>query len=326
MRLGFGLILLLLAGLAQSAEWRRASWDVMGTRAHVEFLAPAETDPVPALKAELERINALLSPWVDDSELARVNRKAADQPVAISGEFYRLLEQAGRFHRLSNGAFDITFASAGHLYDYREKKAPDAEQLKAAARHIDQDKLKLLSDRRVRFAEPGMRIDLGGIAKGHAIDRCIALLRDAGIEDAWLSLGGDSHVLGRRDGRAWQVGIRHPREQGKVALRVPVSDVAVSTSGDYQRSFVRDGERVHHIIEPGTGESAGELASVTVIANRGLEADALSTSIFVLGVKKGLALANRLENVSAVLIDRSGRVHYSDDLAPGEASSSASGR
>ena len=323
MRLGFGLTLLVISCVAQADDWRRASWDVMGTRAHVEFLAPAETDPVPELKAELERLNALLSPWVEDSELAQVNRRAAEEAVTISEEFYRLLEESNRFNELSQGAFDITFASAGHLYDYREKKAPDAEQLEEATQHIAQGKLELLPDRRVRFAESGMRIDLGGIAKGHAIDRCITLLRKAGVEHAWVSLGGDSYVLGRRDGRPWQVGIRHPRNQGEVALRVPVSDVAVSTSGDYQRSFLRDGERIHHIIEPATGQSAGELASVSVIADRALEADALSTAIFVLGVDQGLALANRLDNVSAVLIDRSGQVHYSDDLAPG--SSSAAG-
>jgi thiamine biosynthesis lipoprotein len=172
---------------------------------------------------------------------------------------------------------------------------------------------------RVRFSEPGMRIDLGGIAKGHAIDRCIALLRERGIKHAWMSLGGDSYVLGDRGGRPWHVGIRHPRSREDVALTLPVADVAVSTSGDYERFFIRDGERIHHIINPGTGRSAGELASTTVIAERGVDADALSTSLFVMGIEAGMALANELEDVSAIMIGLDGRVHYSDDLSSGDA-------
>lgn len=311
-------LLFLFPLLSHSAEWKQAAWDVMGTRAQVEYLGVDDHDPVPALKAELERINRLLSPWVEDSELARVNREAADAPVTISSEFFQLLEEAARFHELSDGAFDITFASAGHLYDYRKGKAPDAATLEEATRRIDQNDLELLPGHRVRFATPGMRIDLGGIAKGYAIDRCIALLKESGIEHAWMSLGGDSYVLGDRDGRAWQVGVRHPRSREDVALSLPVADVAVSTSGDYERYFIRDGERVHHIIDPGSGKSADELASVTVIADRGLDADALSTSLFVMGIERGLALANRLENVSAVMIGLDGRVHYSADLSPGD--------
>lgn len=289
----------------------------MGTRAQVEYLAVDQGDPVPALKAELERINLLLSPWVEDSQLARVNREAADRPVTISPEFHQLLEKAAHFHELSGGAFDITFASAGHLYDYRNGEAPDADTLEDATRRIDQNDLMLLPDHRVRFQRQGMRIDLGGIAKGHAIDRCITLLRERGIEHAWMSLGGDSYVLGDRGGRPWQVGIRHPRSREEVALSLPVSDVAVSTSGDYERFFILDGKRVHHIIDPGSGKSAGELASVTVITDRGVDADALSTSLFVMGREKGLALANRLPGVSAIMIDLDGRVHYSADLSPG---------
>jgi thiamine biosynthesis lipoprotein len=299
--------------------WEKAEWKVMGTLASLSYHADSDTvDPVPALKAELERLNAMLSPWVENSELKRVNEHADEQAVEISNEFYRLLQTSAHYHRLTDGAFDISFAGAGHLYDYRAGKAPDQDRLREAADTIDASAIELLPDNRVRFARPGMRIDLGGIAKGHAVDRCIDILRDHGIKQAWMSLGGDSYVLGQHGERAWQVGIRHPRQADKTALSLPVSDVAVSTSGDYQRYFVRDGQRYHHIINPGSGKSAGELASVTIIADTSLEADALSTSVFVLGVDKGLALVNRLDGVSAVLIRLDGSVHYSDDLTPGD--------
>lgn len=313
----FALALIPASATVAAGDWQTADWAVMGTEARVEYRADENTtDPVPALKAELERLNALLSPWVEGSELHRVNEMAAHEPVTISDEFFRLLEDAQDYFELTGGAFDITFASAGHLYDYREGKAPDESSLREARQAINAADLRLLPGNRVRFDRPGMRIDLGGIAKGYAVDRCLAILRDHGIEHAWISLGGDAWVLGQRDGRPWQVGIRHPRAAGQSALTLPVSDVAVSTSGDYERSFVENGQRIHHIINPDTGRSAGELASVTVIAEQGMDADALSTGIFVLGIEKGLALANRLEDVSAILIALDGQVHYSDDLAP----------
>lgn len=309
---------LILPATAVANDWQTANWKVMGTEARVEYRVDEHTsNPVPALKAELERLNALLSPWVEDSELHRVNEKAAREPVAISDEFFSLLEDAQDYFELTGGAFDITFASAGHLYDYRNGKAPDEGRLRDARQVINAANLRLLPENRVRFDRPGMRMDLGGIAKGYAVDRCLAILRDHGVAHAWISLGGDSYVLGQRNGRPWQVGIRHPRDAGQSALSLPVSDVAVSTSGDYERAFVKNGQRIHHIINPDTGRSAGELASVTVIAQQGMDADALSTSIFVLGIEEGLALANRLKDVSAILIALDGQVHYSNDLAPG---------
>jgi thiamine biosynthesis lipoprotein len=159
-----------------------------------------------------------------------------------------------------------------------------------------------------------VQIDLGGIAKGYAIDRAVAILQSHHIDNAYLSLGGDSYVLGQRNDRLWQVGIRHPRDSKAVAITLPLTDIAVSTSGDYERFFVRDGEHIHHILNPRTGKPAGEVMSVTVLAQRGIDADALSTTIFVMGVEQGLALANRLPDVSAIIIDRRGKVHYSEDL------------
>ncbi|MCG8392239.1 MAG: FAD:protein FMN transferase [Pseudomonadales bacterium] len=309
----------LLLSLPLHADWQQHDWDVMGTRASVTLWSEQDATPLfHKLEQEMERLNRLLSPWVESSELARLNREAHHSPQPVSAEFYHLLEQSLAYYQLTDGAFDITFASAGHLYDYREGKAPDAKTLEDATRHIGANRIELLPDNRVRFSDTGTRIDLGGIAKGYAIDRGIALLKDNGIEHAWLSLGGDSYVLGDHRGRPWEVGIQHPRNRQDIAMRLPMADLAMSTSGDYQRYFIQDGRRIHHILSPTTGKSVDGLASVTVLCDNSIDADALSTSVFVLGVEKGLALINRLPDTSAIIIDRDGNVFYSEDLTAPE--------
>jgi thiamine biosynthesis lipoprotein len=159
-----------------------------------------------------------------------------------------------------------------------------------------------------------MRIDLGGFAKGHAVDHCISLLRARGIEHAMVSAGGDSHVLGDRRGRPWQVAIRDPRRESGVVAVLPLQDTAISTSGDYERYFERDGERCHHILDPRTGRSPSALRSVTVLADDGLTAEALSKTVFVLGLERGLALVDSQAGVDAVVVDAQGRLHCSRGL------------
>ncbi len=310
--------LLSLCWLAASAhaDWVQAQWNVMGTRATLEFW-PGEQDSrdtVAQIQAEFDRINGQYSPWREGSELYQANHTATQAPMTVSEEFAQLIETSRHYTTLTDGAFDISFATVGHLYDYRAGIAPDDDTLAHARDGVGMDKVTLDEQRRLRLQHPATRIDLGGIAKGHAIDRAVAILHQAGVRHAYISLGGDSYVLGDRRGRAWQVGIRHPRRDGAVAISLPLEDIAVSTSGDYERFFIRDGEHVHHILSPASGKPAGELVSVTVLAERGIDADALSTSLFVLGREQGLALANRLPGISAILIDRHGEVFYSDDL------------
>ena len=314
MRFASWLLGLLLSAPLQ-ADWHRAEWDSMGTRASVEFFhAGHGADAiVTALQEEFQRLESLLSPWISDSELARFNTLDANERLTISPELETLLRRSRHYWEASAGAFDVTFAGAGHLYDYRAGVAPDAETLSATVINMS---LIGLDARQAWKKDARVRIDLGGIAKGYAIDQAVTLLQQRGVEHAWVSLGGDSYVLGQRGDRPWTIGIRHPRDRDAVALSLPLSNVAVSTSGDYQRYFVRDGEWIHHILDPQTGRSANQLVSVTVVADRSIDADALSTALFVLGVDAGLALANRLPGISAVIIDRHGKVHYSADLSP----------
>ncbi|MCH8543813.1 MAG: FAD:protein FMN transferase [Alcanivorax sp.] len=309
------------SGATERNGWENHSWHVMGTRAELAFwpgTRSAETT-VNAVRAEFERLNALLSPWVETSELYQANAHAARAPVVISEEFAQLIDTSRQYSLLTDNAFDITFATVGHLYDYRAGIAPDDAAIAEARAGQGMDKVVLArtpddETAALSFLHERTRIDLGGIAKGYAIDRAVALLREHGVAHAYISLGGDSYVLGDRRGRLWQVGVRHPRQDDAVAITLPLADVAVSTSGDYERFFIRDGEHVHHILSPESGRPAGALVSVTVLAPRAVDADALSTSLFVLGIEAGLELAETLEDVSAILIDRDGGVHYSQDL------------
>jgi len=290
----------------------------MGTAIAVELRAD---DPnlaergLAAVIGEMHRIDAAMSPHKDDSELSRINREAADGPVRASEEMFGLLQRAVAFSELSGGAFDITYAAAGRLYDYRAGVAPDDAALAQARALIGWRGLVLdAGARTVRFARAGMRIDLGGFAKGHAVDNAIRLLQSLGIEHALVAAGGDSHVIGQRDGRPWTIAIRDPRREDAVVAVLPLVDTAISTSGDYERFFERGGVRHHHLLDPRTGRSPAEVRSVTILADDGLTTEALSKTVFVQGVEAGLALVERLPGVDAVIVDAAGRLHYSSGL------------
>lgn len=318
---GWLLLLVLAAGVAR-AEWLHEEQPIMGTRVAVTLWHEDEAQgeqAIAAVMAEMRRIDAAWNPDNPESELARLNADGAQHAVAVSGEMLEVLAQAKRYGELTEGAFDVTFASVGYLYNYRQGIAPSDALRERALPSIDYRNVMLDTDNRtVRYTRPGIRVDLGGIAKGYAIDRAVALLRESGVAHASISAGGDSYLLGDRRGRPWLVGIKNPRDEAGVALVLPLEDTAFSTSGDYERYFIdpASGERIHHILNPRTGRSVSGVTSVSVLGPRGIDTDALSTSVFVLGVEKGLELLNRLPEVDGVIIDSAGRVHYSDGLSP----------
>ena len=297
----------------------------MGTAIHVELWSDdraAAGRAIDAVIDEMHRIDALMSPYKESSELSLINRDAARRPVVVSEELFDLLARSLEFSELSSGAFDITYAGAGHLYDYRRHVRPTDAQLAAAREAIGYRHLVLdRSTRTVRFARDGVRIDLGGFAKGYAVDNGAAILARHGIRHAVVAAGGDSRMLGDRCGRPWTIGVRDPRREGEVVALLPLQDVAVSTSGDYERYFDDGDERCHHLIDPRTGKSPRTVHSVTVIAPDGLTSEALSKTVFVLGVDKGIRIVESLPEVDAVVVDADGRLHYSAGLLAGGGSS-----
>jgi thiamine biosynthesis lipoprotein len=309
-----------LMAMAAHADWYHREAAIMGTRIAVELWHEDASEAERAIEAvlgEMHRVDALMSHYKPESQLSQINARAALAPVAVDSELASLIERAGKLSALTGGAFDITYASVGYLYDYRAHQKPTDEQIEAGLgavnwRHVVVDP----KDSTVRFTRSGVRIDLGGIAKGYAVDRAIAILESRGVRHASVTAGGDSRIIGDRFGRPWIIGIRHPDDADKVIARIPMIDAAISTSGDYERYFDEDGKRFHHIIDPHTGKSAGELRSVTIIGPDATTTDGLSTSVFVMGPERGIELIERLGDVDAVVVKSDGKVLYSSGLAP----------
>lgn len=314
-----------LYGMSVHGAWYSEQQDIMGTSVSVILWHESEAAAEMAINAvmnEMHRIDATYSPYRETSELSQMNREAGKankgKPFSISAEMGRLLNKGLYYGALSEGAFDITYATLGRFYNYRKKQAPSHAQEKALLSAIDYRSVVLsVNGLSVFYTHPALYIDLGGIAKGFAVDQAVAILQEKGIVHASVSAGGDSRVLGDRRGRPWMVGIKNPRGEDGVAIMLPVTSSAISTSGDYERFFINDdGTRVHHIINPKTGQSTADLASVTVLGPEGFDTDALSTTVFVLGWQKGLALINRLKGFDCIIITRQGKVHYSTELVP----------
>ncbi|UJF21170.1 FAD:protein FMN transferase [Shewanella sp. OMA3-2] len=313
-------LILLFPPLVQ-AQWHQKSFHVMGTQAHVEFwLAGSQTQVtadklISQVEQEMHRIDEAMSPYKNTSELSLVNRHAGIEAVIISKELFELLQDADKIAKLTKGTFDITYASVGYQYDYRQHKKPSQAFIDKNISAINYHSVQLDTDNSsVYFNHPAVKIDLGGIAKGHAVKNCLTILKQAGIKHALVSAGGDTGLLGDRRGRPWYVGIKHPRADDKTAVQLPLSNEAISTSGDYERYFIEDGVRYHHIINPKTGDSARYVVSVSIIGKNPTYVDALSTAIFVKGLQQGMALINQLPEYEAIIIDNQQTLHFSEGL------------
>ena len=302
------------------AEWVGTARPLMGTEVSVYLW---HEDPgtarqlVAAVFSEAERIDELMSTYKESSLISEINRHAAEKPVFAGNELFTLIQRALDISVLTRGAFDITYDSVGQHYDFHERKRPDQATVEKERALIDYRLVKL--DRvaqTVFFAKPGVRINLGGIAKGYVVERGVELLRNRGVTNAIVTAGGDSRLLGDRRGRPFMIGIRDPRVDGEVAMSVPLEDEAVSTSGDYERFFDEDGIRYHHIIQPDTGAPADQVHSATVFGPDAVMTDALSTSVFVMGIDLGLRLIADLPDYESIVIDAKGRIFYSDGLQP----------
>ncbi|MEH6517042.1 MAG: FAD:protein FMN transferase [Halioglobus sp.] len=300
------------------ADWLSQERDLMGTKVSVELWADdveaGERDIVAVLE-EFQRLDLMMNPWNPSSELSRINREAGRAVLSTTPEIVAVVSRSLHYSRLSGGVFDISFASVGQHYDYKTGARPDDGVLQEALPDIDYRAIHVDPKKQtIAFSKPGLQVDLGGIAKGYAVDRGIEMLQARGYEAAVVAAGGDSRILGDLGDQARTIGIRHPRKTKEFAVLMPLADVAISTSGDYERFFIEDGVRFHHILNPATGTSADGLQSASILTEKAIDSDALSTTVFVLGVEQGLKLVNSLPGVDAILIDAEGALHYSDDL------------
>lgn len=305
------------------AQWLSDKQPIMGTEIAVTLWAEDKVKGLEAIDAVMQymrSVDAQFSPYIPSSELAQINARAASETMHISPDMAFLIEKSLYYSQLSQGAFDITFASVGWYYDYRKAIKPTEKQrlslLPAINYHwLEFDKKK----QTLHFAHKNVRIDMGGIAKGYAVDRSIEILKTRGFSHAVVSAGGDTRLLGDKLGQPWRVGVKNPRPHSaadEVITLLPLSDSALSTSGDYERFFIdkSTGERVHHIINPKTGKSATDIISVTILGPLGVDTDGLTKCVFILGVEKGLALINRLPGFDTLIIDKHGKTFYSQGL------------
>jgi len=292
---------------------------LMGTLVELTAVAPSDAIAQASLTAgfqEIRRLENMLSTWIETSELSRVNQAAGLEPVGVSAETFELLRRALEAAEYTEGGFNIAIGPAVQLWNIPEApRIPSAMELEIAAQYVDYRRIHLDQTRRTVFLEkPGMRIDIGGIGKGFAAEKAAAVMREIGATGGLVAVAGDFRVFGRRaDGTAWPIGIQHPRKPGKILAMLDAIDEAISTSGDYERYFMKDGVRYHHILDPETLQPARLCRSVTIIAPDATTADALATGVFVMGPVHGMALVERL-GLGAVIVDAQGMVLVSARL------------
>lgn len=293
---------------------------LMGTLVFVTAVAPgAETANRAAAAAleEIRRLEHLLSTWMPTSELSRVNAAAGREPVRVSPETMFLLRKSLEIAELTEGGFNIAVGPAVDLWGVSaEPRVPTEAELAALAPLTDLAAVALdEAAGTVSLGKPGMRLDVGGIGKGFAADRAVAAMRAAGATAGVVALSGDIKTFGRLpDGERFVFGIQHPRKEGAILARLELQDEAISTAGDYQRYFERDGVLYHHILDPRTLQPSRLCQSVTVVAREGVDADGLDTGLFVMGPERAMALVERLPDVEVVIVDAAGRMTVSSGL------------
>ena len=322
---GLTLVLWAVAGCAHGDQaaspvvLKRAQM-LMGTLVQITAVAPSEAQAQAAATAgfqEIRRLEDLLSTWIPTSELSRVNEAAGQEPVAVSPDTLLILQRSLDMARLTDGGFNIVVGPAIQAWSVTEQqRVPSDMELETLRPLVDLTQLRLDQKGSTAFlARPGMRVDVGGIGKGFAADRAVAVMQRVGATAGVVALSGDIKTFGRMpDGQPFAFGIQHPRKEGALLARLDLQDEAISTAGDYERFFERAGIRYHHILDPKTLQLARGCQSVTIVATEGTMADGLDPGIFVMGPEAGMALIERLPGVEGVIVDSEGRVLVSSGL------------
>jgi FAD:protein FMN transferase len=311
---------------AFAAEKVTAQGHAMGTHLTFAAFTTASLDAARVHEAfdaaigEIVRIEKLMTTWDPASEVSRINAAAGQGPVVVGPETFDVIRESVHASEMSGGAFDITFETLHGLWKFDQDldpHPPSAADVTARRKYLGYHHVKLdAASRSVFLDEEHVKIGLGGIAKGYAVDRASSVLVGHGLTSFYVQAGGDLYTRGTKpEGSPWVAGIRDPRgDESDYFAMMPVNDHAFSTAGDYERTYVVDGKRYHHIIDPHTGYPATASRSVTIWAPTALLADELDDAVFILGPERGLALVESLEGVGAVIVDAKNRVWISKRL------------
>lgn len=291
---------------------------LMDTFVSIRAVGPNPEYAIQAAFREMQRIESLMSRHIADSDVSRINQGAGEEPVKVSEETFHVIEEAINCSSLTGGAFDITIGPLMDVWDFgsEDVAVPDAEAIEEACSLVGWELVELDSvNKTVRLPVEGMSIDLGGVAKGYAAQEGARILREHGITHGLIDAGGNIVTVGlRSDGEPWRIGIRDPRGESiedTIGPKLSVVDSAVATSGDYERFFIHNGKRYHHILHPETGMPVDTVMSVTVMAEDSLHADMLSTAVFVLGPDEGIKLVEGLDGISAMIVANDGNTVFS---------------
>ena len=291
--------------------------DQMGTVISITVVGaetPTMRQAVEDAFAEVDRLEQLLSEWRPDSEISRINAAAGERTIEVGADTLAVIQAGIAISRWSGGAYDLTWAALRGMYKFQpgDETVPDPAEVKKRLPLIDWRKIQV--DERahtVKLAKKGMALGTGGIAKGYALDRASEILRKAGLHDFMIFGGGQIMVSGKKNGRAWRVGIQHPRKDDYFAF-VEATSGSIATAGDYEHYFIKDGKRWHHIIDTKTGLPVTHTKAVTVVAESGLAADAVDTAVFVMGAKKALSILDKAPfKADVVVVDSELRMHVS---------------
>ncbi len=306
------LIMLPVSGRSATIRHER---DLMSTPMEVLLCGPDKKVLEMAAQAAfraMEVVEKDMSPWRKGSAVSKINSRAALEPVEVNPELFGLLQRCLSFSGLSRGCFDISTYCLADLWNLRDHnfRVPDPETVKKRLHLVDFRRIRMDPEAGSVFLEQqGMKISLGGIGKGYAVDKAVAAIRPFGVKGGIVNGGGDLRAFGSKEtGELWTVGIRNPRDERKMMCVIPLSNVAVATSGDYERFQLVQGQRYHHILDPRTGYPAKGCMSVTIIAKDALAADALATAVFVMGPKDGLEFVETIPATEAIIINREGKL------------------
>jgi len=292
---------------------------VMDTVVTITVVSPSEKDAETAINAAfsvIERLDKSLSVFSPDSEISKINKSAGVDFVKVSEDTYQLINAAIKIAQVSDGAFDPTIGPIVNLWDFVKKVKPHPDKIRDRLSLVNyKDVLFDDSDMSVKLKNKGMALDLGGIAKGFAADKAVLSLKTSGIKAGIVACAGDIKVFGKKpDMKNWLVGIRSPRGKPEDLNAVlSLNDLAVSTSGDYERYFIINDIRYHHLLDPKTGSPAIGFQSVSIVNTQGVNTDSLSTAVFVLGPQKGLELVNKMK-LMAYMVYSDGSVYVTDNL------------
>ena len=258
-----------------------------------------------------------MSSTIEDSDVSLINKNAGIEPVQVHDDVYYVIEQAKHYASLSNRAFDPTIGPLVDLWnisgdeEQTRDSIPTDEEIKSALALINSDDLELLEDNKVFLKRKGMKLELGGIVKGYAADEVKRIFKENGVESAIIDLGGNIYAMGKKlDGSPWNIGITNPYNPAASFVGIlKAQDKSIVTSGDYERYFIYKGKRYHHIIDTNTGyPTENQVTSVSIISDKSIDGDALSTTLFVLGVEEGLNLIDQLDGIEAIFITKDKKV------------------